>query len=58
MNDVVKLTLGVLAIAAVAAAGDYAWYEFGVAHRMTAGVIHGAVLLYVFSLSVATASNL
>lgn len=45
MNHVAKLSLGVLAIAAVATAGDYAWYEFGVAHRMTAGVIHGAVLL-------------
>jgi hypothetical protein len=37
--------LGILSVAAVATAGDYIWYEFGVRHRLLAGVIHGAVLL-------------
>lgn len=37
--------LGILAVAAVATAIDYAWYEYGIRHRMSAGVIHGVVLL-------------
>jgi hypothetical protein len=42
----IKLLLGILGVAAVATAGDYAWFELGFGnHRMTAGVIHGAVLL-------------
>jgi rhodanese-related sulfurtransferase len=40
-----KVTLGVLIVAAAAAAGDYIWYTFGVRHSMTAGLIHGTLLL-------------
>lgn len=42
-----KTVAGLLLIAAVATAGDYIWYTFGVRHRMTAGIIHGAGLLTV-----------
>ena len=37
--------LGVLFVAAVATFGDWYWYETGVRHRMTAGAVHGAMLL-------------
>ena len=41
----ISLTFGILAVAAVAAAGDFIWYTFGVRHTVTAGLIHGALLL-------------
>ena len=41
----IGLILGILIVAAVTTAGDYAWFEIGIRHRMIAGVIHGAVLL-------------
>ena len=34
-------------IAASATLADWVWYTFGVQHRMTAGVLHGALLLTV-----------
>ena len=37
--------VGVLVVAAVATAGDFIWYEFGVRHRAVVGVLHGAALL-------------
>ncbi len=37
--------IGILIVAAVSTLGDFVWYSFGVEHRMTAGVIHGVVLL-------------
>jgi rhodanese-related sulfurtransferase len=37
--------LGIFAVAAVATAGDFIWYTYGVRHTMIAGVLHGAVLL-------------
>lgn len=37
--------IGILLVAAVSTAGDYVWYEIGVPHRMTFGIIHGAILL-------------
>lgn len=40
-----KILLGLLFVAAVSTAGDYVWYEIGVAHTGTAGIIHGAILL-------------
>jgi len=39
------LLLGIAIVAAVSTLGDFVWYSFGVEHRMTAGVIHGVVLL-------------
>jgi hypothetical protein len=41
----VKILLAVLIVAAVSTASDYTWYEIGVQHRMTAGIITGAVML-------------
>ncbi len=41
----VRLLVGIFGVALVATFGDYVWFEFGVRHRMTAGVLHGAVLL-------------
>ena len=40
-----KILLGILLIAAVATAGDFVWYTYGVRHQMSAGIIHGALLL-------------
>ena len=37
--------IGILIVAAVSTMGDYVWYEVGVPHRMTFGIIHGAILL-------------
>ena len=37
--------VSIVLVAAVATAGDFYWYNYGVRHTMTAGVIHGAVLL-------------
>jgi hypothetical protein len=51
------LGFGVLFVAAVATAGDYIWYEMGVAHRMTSGVIHGAVLLTAVGLVLGAAAG-
>jgi hypothetical protein len=39
------ILLGILVVAAVSTIGDYVWYEVGVPHRMTFGIVHGAVLL-------------
>jgi hypothetical protein len=40
-----RLLLGIAIVAALSAAGDYIWYEFGVEHRMWVGIAHGAALL-------------
>jgi hypothetical protein len=37
--------LGILVVAAVATAGDFIWYHFGVRQTILAGVLHGAALL-------------
>ena len=37
--------IGIAAVAAAATLGDFIWYTVGVRHTMTAGVIHGALLL-------------
>jgi hypothetical protein len=39
------ILVGILIVAAVSTLGDYVWYEVGVPHRMTFGIIHGAILL-------------
>ena len=41
------IAVAILVVAASAALADWVWYTFGVRHRMTAGVIHGALLLTV-----------
>jgi len=40
-----KTLSGIIVVALVSTLGDLAWYSLGVEHRMTAGVIHGVVLL-------------
>lgn len=42
---IMKTLCGIAVVAAVATAGDYIWYTVGVRHTMTAGLVHGAVLL-------------
>lgn len=39
------ILVGIAVVALVSTLGDFVWYSFGVEHRMTAGVIHGVVLL-------------
>ena len=39
------LAVGLAIVALVSTLGDLVWYSFGVEHRMTAGVLHGVVLL-------------
>ena len=41
------LLAGILLVAAAATAADWIWYTFGVRHSLTAGVLHGALLLTV-----------
>ena len=38
---------GIAVIAAAATLGDLIWYTIGVRHTMTAGLLHGALLLAV-----------
>src|SRR5947208_9510414 len=40
-----KTIVGVLVVAAVATAGDFIWYTYGVRHTIMAGLVHGALLL-------------
>jgi hypothetical protein len=42
---VLKLLVGIVAVAVVATLGDWVWYEFGVRNRVLTGVVHGAALL-------------
>ena len=37
--------IGIAIVAAAAAFGDFIWYSVGVRHTMTAGLLHGALLL-------------
>lgn len=39
------ILVGIFAVALIATAGDYIWYEFGVRHQIWTGIVHGAVLL-------------
>ena len=39
------MLLAIAFVAAVATAGDYVWYTWGVRHTMVAGLVHGAILL-------------
>ena len=40
-----KIVVGIVGVALVATLGDYTWYSLRVRHSMTAGILHGAVLL-------------
>lgn len=52
-----RITLGILGVAAVATAGDALWYELGVEHRILAGIVHGALLLAAAGAVVGLASD-
>ncbi len=45
ISSIAKAVAGILAVAAVATAGDFIWYTYGVRHTMIAGLVHGALLL-------------
>ena len=40
-----KAIAGIVVIAAAATLGDFIWYAIGVQHTMSAGILHGALLL-------------
>src|SRR5262245_64995339 len=40
-----RLLIGIVVVAAVATAGDYVWFEYGVRNRIWIGVLHGAIQL-------------
>jgi rhodanese-related sulfurtransferase len=44
---VLTFIAGVGIVAVLSASGDFLWYHFGIRHRMTAGLLHGALLLTV-----------
>ena len=48
---------GVLIVAAAATLGDFIWYTAGVRHTMTAGLIHGALLLTAVGAVIGAASG-
>jgi len=52
-----KIVAGILLVAATATAADWIWYTFGVRHSVTAGLIHGALLLTVVGAVLGTASG-
>jgi hypothetical protein len=52
-----KIVTGILVVAAIATVADWAWYTFDVCHGVTAGVIHGAVLLTAVGGAVGAASG-
>lgn len=49
--------IGVLIVAATATFGDFIWYTVGVRHTMTAGLIHGALLLTVVGAAIGAPSG-
>jgi hypothetical protein len=49
--------VGVLVVAAVATAGDFIWYTYGVRHTIVAGLVHGALLLTVVGAVLGAASG-
>jgi hypothetical protein len=40
-----KIVVGILGVALVATLADYIWYTLHVRHSLTAGILHGAVLV-------------
>ena len=48
---------GTAVIAAAATLGDFVWYSLGVRHTMTAGLLHGALLLAVLGAVLGAASG-
>ena len=52
-----KIVAGILVVAALATLGDWVWYSFDVCKGMTAGVIHGAVLITAVGGAIGAASG-
>ena len=53
----VNAIAGIAVIAAAATLGDFIWYSAGVRHTMTAGLLHGALLLAVLGAVLGAASG-
>ncbi len=53
----VRIVVTIIMVAATATVGDWIWYTIGVRHTMTAGLIHGAVLLTVVGGGLGAASG-
>ncbi len=51
------ILVSIVLVAAVATAGDFIWYTYGVHHTMVAGVVHGAVLLTAVGAALGAASG-
>jgi rhodanese-related sulfurtransferase len=45
MSVPLRTVVGIALVAAAATFGDFIWYTVGVRHTMTAGILHGALLL-------------
>lgn len=52
-----KIIAGIGIIAGAATLGDFLWYSIGVRHTMTAGILHGALLLAVLGAVLGAASG-
>ena len=53
----VMIVSGILVVAAAATAADWIWYTYGVRHSLTAGLIHGALLLTLVGGALGTAAG-
>jgi len=45
MSSSLALLVGIGVVALVSTLGDYVWFEIGIGHRPSTGIVHGAVLL-------------
>lgn len=52
-----NVVMGIVVIAAAATLGDWIWYTVGVRHTMTAGILHGALLLAILGAVLGAASG-
>ena len=52
-----KAIAGIALVAAAATLGDFIWYAVGVRHTMTAGILHGALLLATVGAALGAASG-
>jgi hypothetical protein len=52
-----QIAIGIAIVAAAATLGDLLWYSIGIRHTMTAGLLHGALLLAVLGAVLGAASG-
>lgn len=57
MAHIMTILAGILVVAAAATLGDFIWYTVGVRHTMTAGLVHGALLLTTVGAALGAASG-